>query len=230
MEKFDSGAARSSDAADTDYWLITPIGLSRLATYYSEIGPQTPVTKPQHINIFYNVINQYLHGYRDELQLEVAAYTICELINRDHKYTNIIEPGLGYYNISPIVLKELAATYAEGKLKYCAYNCELGFPVHDLLNHALRHITEYRLGQIDDRHLPHALWNVLMAMHSEEKWPHLNDPYLRGENCELTEAIRKRIDEEMRAKNAAKAGAVGDEKSPGRSTRTRAKHARRSSG
>jgi len=230
MEKFDSGAVRSSDAADTDYWLITPIGLRRLAEVYKEY-PSGLGDKATLINAFYKNINSYLSGDRSSSLLDFAAFNVSELILIEHGIKNInYQEGLGYFNIHPIIYKELAQTYNEGKIKYCSYNCELGFPIHDLLNHAERHVTEWRLGIIDDRHLPHALWNVLMAMHSEEKWPHLNSPYMREFDCELTEAVRKRIDEEMSAKKLlSKNGDVRDEEAPERGTSSRTSHARRSS-
>lgn len=96
-----------------------------------------------------------------------------------------------YDLISPIGLEALAKTYAEGSRKYSDYNWEKGFPVHDLLNHAIRHIYKYLSGDRSEDHLPHAAWNVLAAIHSEKLWPELNAGHLRGPGCTVPLDTRK---------------------------------------
>ena len=93
-----------------------------------------------------------------------------------------------YDLITPIGLKRLAETYAEGANKRGAHNWENGMPVDDLLNHALAHIYDYLAGDRSQDHLAHAAWNVLGAIHSEVKWPHLNDDKLRTGNCDVPRA------------------------------------------
>lgn len=88
-----------------------------------------------------------------------------------------------YDLVSPIGLREVARTCAEGAQKYSDFNWERGMPVHDLLNHALAHIYQYLGGDRSEPHLGHAAWNVLAAIHSEELWPHLNQGTLRGPGC-----------------------------------------------
>ena len=85
--------------------------------------------------------------------------------------------------ISPIGLRRVAETCAEGARKYGAYNWEKGMPAWDLINHAIRHIYMFLEGRRDEDHLAHAAWGILAAMHSLEAWPHLNDGTLRGEGC-----------------------------------------------
>ena len=89
-----------------------------------------------------------------------------------------------YDLISPIGLKRLAETYAEGANKFGAFNWENGMPVTDLLNHAIAHIYNFLSGSRDEVDLGHAAWNILGAIHSLEQWPHLNEQWLRGPNCE----------------------------------------------
>jgi hypothetical protein len=89
-----------------------------------------------------------------------------------------------YDLITPIGLRRLAQTYAEGAAKYGEHNWEQGMPVHDLLNHALRHLYLYLSGDRKEDHLGHAAWNVLGAIHSEEQWPELNAGTLRGPGCQ----------------------------------------------
>lgn len=88
-----------------------------------------------------------------------------------------------YDLVTPIGLKRVAQAYAEGAAKYSAFNCEKGFPVHDLLNHAIRHCFIYLSGDRSEDHLGHAAWGLMMACHSEELWPELNKGTLRGPGC-----------------------------------------------
>jgi hypothetical protein len=88
-----------------------------------------------------------------------------------------------YDLISPIGLEAVARTCADGAAKYSDFNWERGMPVHDLLNHALRHVYKYLAGDRSEDHLPHAAWGLLAAIHSEALWPELNVGTLRGPGC-----------------------------------------------
>lgn len=88
-----------------------------------------------------------------------------------------------YDLISPIGLRALARTYAEGAKKFGAGNWENGMPVTDMLNHAIAHVYSFLGGDRNEEHLAHAAWNLLGALHSLELWPHLNKDVLRTENC-----------------------------------------------
>lgn len=93
-----------------------------------------------------------------------------------------------YDLISPIGLEAVARTCAEGAAKYGDFNWERGMPVHDLLNHALRHINRYLSGDRSEEHLPHAAWGLLAAIHSEALWPELNAGHLRKCGCRMPDA------------------------------------------
>jgi hypothetical protein len=93
-----------------------------------------------------------------------------------------------YDLITPIGLRALARTYAEGAEKFGAANWENGMPVTDLLNHAIAHIYNFLAGDRTEDHLAHAAWNVLGAIHSFEKWPELNSGTLRGPDCTAPQA------------------------------------------
>lgn len=91
--------------------------------------------------------------------------------------------GVRYDLITPIGLEAVAKVCSEGAAKYGAYNWERGMPVHDLLNHAIRHIYKYLEGDGAEDHLPHAAWGLLAAIHSEVMWPELNQGTLRDLGC-----------------------------------------------
>ena len=95
--------------------------------------------------------------------------------------------------ISPIGMKALARTYAEGAAKFGANNWENGMPVTDLLNHGIAHLFAFLGGDRSEDHLGHAAWNILGAIHSLEAWPQLNEGLLRGENCSCPAAARKSV-------------------------------------
>lgn len=114
-----------------------------------------------------------------------------------------------YDLISPIGLRRLAETYAEGAQKFGPFNWENGMPVTDLLNHAIAHVYKFLGGDRSEDHLAHATWNLLGAIHSMEKWPELNQPWLRGENCTCpTGAV-------VPAEVAQKIDIAGEEVAPG---------------
>ena len=95
--------------------------------------------------------------------------------------------------ISPIGLRALARTYAEGAKKFGANNWENGMPVTDLLNHGIAHIYLFLGGDRSEDHLAHAAWNILGAIHSLEQWPHLNEGLLRGPNCSCPEKAKTNL-------------------------------------
>ncbi len=103
-----------------------------------------------------------------------------------------------YDLISPIAMESLAKTYAEGSAKYGDYNWERGMPVHDLLNHALRHIFKYLGGDRSEDHLGHAFWGLGASIHSAALWPDLNNGHLRSVGCGVP------IHNEMRCDNGRK--------------------------
>ena len=85
--------------------------------------------------------------------------------------------GTRYDLISPIGLRRVAETCAEGAEKYDAHNWRKGVPLSVMLNHALRHVVEFLGGDRSEDHLAHAAWNLLGAMEFEETRPELDDLY-----------------------------------------------------
>ncbi len=77
--------------------------------------------------------------------------------------------------ITPIGLRRLAETYAEGAAKYGANNWKRGIPASDLINHVIRHIYLWLGGDRSEDHLAHATWGLMTTMHFEETRPELID-------------------------------------------------------
>jgi hypothetical protein len=77
--------------------------------------------------------------------------------------------------ITPIGLRRLAETCAEGVAKYGEHNWARGIPASVMLNHALRHIYLYLAGDASEDHLAHAAWNILGVCHFEEAMPDMID-------------------------------------------------------
>ena len=88
-----------------------------------------------------------------------------------------------YDLISPIAMRRLAETYAEGFVKYGAGNWLKGIPQSNLFNHLQRHLLMYQAGDRSEDHLGHALWNLVTLTHFDETRPDL---------CDLTQNVTEK--------------------------------------
>jgi hypothetical protein len=77
--------------------------------------------------------------------------------------------------IPQVGLRRVAETCAEGAAKYGERNWEAGIPASVMLNHALRHLHLYLVGDAAEDHLAHAAWNILALCDYEERRPHVID-------------------------------------------------------
>lgn len=123
-------------------------------------------------NVFERFESEILHGNEFKHTKEGVVEMATNLLTGAIRSTDADNER--YDLISPTLMRRLAETCAEGAKKYGPYNWEKGFPISDLLNHALRHLYLYLSGDRQEDHLAHALWNVGAACHSEENWPELN--------------------------------------------------------
>ncbi len=98
--------------------------------------------------------------------------------------------GTAYHLISPIALARLAATYREGSNKYGDHNWEKGFPIGDCINHALRHINYFNVGDRSEDHLAHAAWNLFAIMHYQATHPELQSHIFTDKAKEILDAIQ----------------------------------------
>lgn len=77
--------------------------------------------------------------------------------------------GKGRFDlIPPCVLRRDARHYENGAVKYGDRNWEKGQPVSRYLDSAMRHINEYRDGDVSEDHLAAARWNIACIMFNEE--------------------------------------------------------------
>lgn len=100
--------------------------------------------------------------------------------------------------ITPVGLRRLAETYQEGAEKYGVDNWKKGFKISGLINHAINHINSYIDGDGTEDHLAHAVWNLMTAMHFEERMPQMQDM------CEQIKLIEKREKREKEVMNEEK--------------------------
>ena len=77
--------------------------------------------------------------------------------------------------ITPVGLRRLAETCAEGARKYGDHNWQKGIPASQMLNHAIRHLYMWLDGDKSEDHLSHAAWNILGVCHFEEVMPEMID-------------------------------------------------------
>jgi hypothetical protein len=85
--------------------------------------------------------------------------------------------------ITPIGLRRLAGTCAEGAKKYGDHNWTRGIPASEMLNHAIRHVYRWLEGDTEEDHLAHAAWNLLSVCHFEEAMPEMIDvPSRKGKS------------------------------------------------
>lgn len=59
--------------------------------------------------------------------------------------------------------------------KYPVDNWKLGQPMHQYMDSAFRHMSQYMEGETDEDHLAAATSNLLMALWTEEKLPDMQD-------------------------------------------------------
>lgn len=94
-----------------------------------------------------------------------------------------IEEGKGRYDLLPWdAIDELAKHCEQGSIKYGERNCEKGIPIHSLVDSAIRHLSCYMRGQIDENHLVAAMWNISFAIYMEKNNPEMQDIPSRLEN------------------------------------------------
>jgi hypothetical protein len=103
---------------------------------------------------------------------------------------------LDFLSLPLVGLIGAARTAHEGATKYGRHNYLSGMPVHVCLNHAMRHIVMYAMGDRSEPHLAHLTWNAMTAQQSEVLHPYLNDTHMPGPGYTLTPEMLYRLGED----------------------------------
>ena len=84
--------------------------------------------------------------------------------------------GKGRCDLLPAcALIRLSKHYEVGAKTHGERNWEKGLPISSFIDSAIRHLFNYLDGDNTEDHLVSAAWNILSAMWTEEKHPHLQD-------------------------------------------------------
>jgi cell division protein YceG involved in septum cleavage len=91
--------------------------------------------------------------------------------------------GKGRYDLMPwTAIHELAKHCQDGAKAHGERNIDKGIPLHDLMDSAIRHISQYMQGQTNENHLRSAFWNIAWAVEFEVTKPDLQDIPARMKN------------------------------------------------
>lgn len=118
---------------------------------------------------------------KDEIEMRFGEYkSTADSMkeNTTHFSTGAVRDtgGKGRMDLIPWCAILRASRHMENSLaNYPERNWEKGLPMHSMIDSAMRHLAKYLDGQRDEDHLCAAAVNLLMAMWTEEKMPHLQD-------------------------------------------------------
>jgi hypothetical protein len=163
----ETGATRSTDADGVRFDLITPVALREIRKHQRRFVDVAKKAS-ELVETACDAMLLASYGQWDSGQLERAAYCLLDAIN-EIEGGEFCGDGLPFRG-----MERLAAVYKEGADKYSDHNWLRGFPVSDLLNHAIRHLFLWLGGDRSEDHLGHACWGVFASIHSYHEWPHLN--------------------------------------------------------
>lgn len=78
--------------------------------------------------------------------------------------------GKGRYDLLQFrALGRVAKVAERGARKYGDDNWKLGIPERRFLDSALRHLSQYATGELDEDHLGQAAWNILCMIEMQEE-------------------------------------------------------------
>ena len=189
-----TGAVRSKDADPFAYELISPVAMIEMAEFFAEHTLEWHGVARHHYNAAINECWWFLGtGDADYLRRAIAELALGIQAEREPDVTLpavvISDSGLRFDRFPPAAMKALARRYRLGAKKYSYYNCEKGLDVPCFMNHGLKHLYDLVAGQPEPDapdggdNAGAALWNLVMALHSGIKWPHLNQGKLRRGDC-----------------------------------------------
>ncbi len=191
-----TGAVRSKDADNVRYDLITPIGLRVVRSEacgwsYLVVMRKKQLSPCRLADEARSNLYESLSGLSSDEFKKRLSHAFMELAWSDKMARSGFDADDVIAHLDDVRNAEIPSTAYEavaracheGATKYGDWNWERGFSVGSLLNHALKHISDWLGGDNTEDHLGHAMWNVLAAIHSYILWPHLNEGQLRGPGC-----------------------------------------------
>lgn len=151
MKTFESGAQRKDDLP-ARYDLI-PAEVLQLINEIETPLILNNIEQHKHLtlHLFFHAIEAYIIGNNAMYAFKGLMGIISIIKNKQ------ISEVIG----KNIIKSMLATTLHEGAEKYGDRNWEKGLPEYNLKNHALSHIYNYMEDDISERHLEHALCNLM---------------------------------------------------------------------
>lgn len=74
--------------------------------------------------------------------------------------------GKGRFDlITPYALARLAGVYERGAVNHGDNNWMKGIPFSRLIDSAMRHINQFKMGMRDEDHIAQAAWNLFCVLH-----------------------------------------------------------------
>ncbi len=162
--QFETGAKRSGDADKYAFHLIHPGALREMIYFVTNLPVPIPDQSKELIPYAVGSLYTYMGATNIEAERYHLEYACLCLMLHFEEQEFVFKRKEGIQALPPEGLRALAATYKEGSLNYPLYNCEKGFPIGDLINHAILHIIKYFEGDFSEPQIEHALWNVFMCI------------------------------------------------------------------
>lgn len=191
-----TGAVRSKDADNVRYDLITPEGINiaraeAVGWSFLVVSKRKQLSPGRLADEARSNLYESLSGLPSAEFQRMLGRAFMELAWADKMVRSGLSAAdvIAYMDdtknpeIPSTAYDAVARACHEGATRYGDWNWEKGFSVNSLLNHALKHISDWLGGDRTEDHLGHAMWNVLAAIHSYILWPHLNAGRLREPGC-----------------------------------------------
>ena len=156
IEKFETGAVRSSDTVGARWDLI------HWPTYFSLFK----ISKEADLDLEFRVSRNLLFAIT-----EIYDNNSCSSLKEQFLIT-----------IDVLGMQGIAEAYWEGAQKYKPGNYKKGFPAEVLLNHAARHLYKASVGDSSEPHIGHAMWNIFVYFEQKVSFPEFDVIKKESEN------------------------------------------------
>lgn len=206
VREFETGAIRDYKEIPTRWDLISLIALQRVADQcrdheFNNWKINSPLTL---VGFSIQALMTWMSGDRDRSYLPIAfrqlAYAAqihelsleqrAEVDLRWHEIGSQCTGSTCLEFIPHAALRHLASTLEEGRIKYAEWNWLYGFPIQNTISHALDHMFALSSGVWNEDHFGHALWNIMVSIHTEQTRPDLMQ-LLPAQEYQITDELRE---------------------------------------